>query len=65
MEQIFLTCKEVCRRHNVSKATLYRMLGDDNFPPSVPYGKRGRRWHIEDLVAYEKFLARVAKRNKS
>lgn len=50
----FLSIKEVLQRVPLSKPTIYRKIGQNEFPKPVPFGKRVSRWiesEIDDWIA--------------
>ena len=44
---------EVCRRLNISRPTLYRMLKAGRFPkPTYPGGMKSPRWRTDEVAAW-------------
>ena len=44
---------EVCRRLDISRPTLYRMLKAERFPkPTYPGGMKSPRWRTDEVTAW-------------
>ena len=49
----WLTYRDVCTRYSIGSSTLYRWIGDKQFPPGVLVGRKSRRWPLEALKSWE------------
>ncbi len=54
LECVYLSIQKVAQRYSISKSTIYRWVGEGNFPEHKVLGENCSRWHIEDLIAWER-----------
>ena len=52
MSDILLRRREVEERTGLSRASIYRRIGDGEFPPPVRVGAKAVRWKESDITAW-------------
>ncbi len=52
MSDILLRRREVEERTGLSRASIYRRIGDGKFPPPVRVGSMAVRWKESDITAW-------------
>ena len=56
MHDRLITVADVCERLNISRAKLYRMMRNGEFPPPLKVGSQSVRWPQSEL---DEFLAEL------
>ena len=56
-----ISCKEVCRRTSLSRASLYRLMAEDAFPKPVALHGARKAWIESEVDAW--IASRIAARN--
>lgn len=59
MQDKLLKVPDVCALIGVSRATLYRLLSQKKFPPSVTLMASGRRWRESEIQKWMEELKHV------
>lgn len=49
IKPVFLRLRDVCKMTGMSRATVYRLIADGRFPPSVKLGERISAWPVAAL----------------
>ena len=52
-DEQFLTCKEVCKRYNISRTTLWRWEQKGLLPPAEFIGGKAKRHRLSKLIEGE------------
>jgi len=48
----FIRLKEVCEITSLSKSTIWTMIQNETFPPSIRVGDRAVRWDLASVEAW-------------
>jgi prophage regulatory protein len=50
MEPIFLRINDVTKLTSISRSSIYRMIGEGDFPIQIPFGNRQVRWSRQEVL---------------
>jgi prophage regulatory protein len=50
MEPIFLRINDVTKLTSLSRSSIYRMIGEGDFPIQIPFGNRQVRWSRQEVL---------------
>lgn len=52
-DSVWLNCRQLMQRLEISRSTLYNWLKTGDFPRPVKLGPNSNRWHVADIREWE------------
>jgi len=63
-QKVYLNMKDINARYGISQATVFRWIANDQFPKGIKIGT-SRRWHIDELLEYERQRREIEQKQAS